>query len=97
MVHEFVGNFSFQKLIIQVNAPRKVGVYYCGKLNKEGTFTPYFIGHGDIRKQLISHLNESWPKVTHFGYRLCDTPEEAKATAEAEIVSFHPKYNLKEK
>ena len=98
MIQLFKGNYGFNNAIVSGWDSTAIGVYYCGALNSNGNLVVYYIGRaiGDdgIRGRLLQHLSETkWPDVTHFGYHVCDTQQEALSHEALEIGVYKPKYN----
>jgi len=98
MIEQYHGNYQFNEQVIKSNAPLLSGVYYCGHLNQNGSLNPDYIGRASgygvsIRSRLIDHLNNYWTGVTHFGFYICSTPQEAEQFEVAEISKFNPRYN----
>jgi excinuclease UvrABC nuclease subunit len=99
MIYIYSGNYIFERQSIILSAPDNIGVYYCGSLNWQGELMPKYIGRamGDkvsIRNRLLDHFRENnWLGVTHFGYRICSSKEEAMNLEIAEIREYQPFYN----
>lgn len=99
MISQYVGHHPFNRLTICVAAPEKQGVYYCGSLNSDGSLGVYYVGRAkgtgvSIRSRLLDHLNtDHWTAVTHFGFRLCSTDQEATDFEASEIRRLQPAYN----
>lgn len=99
MVEKYKGPHPFDKKVIESWNNNQGGVYYCGVLdNNTDVLLVYYVGKafGDegIRGRLIQHLNESkWYDITHFGYRVCSSEDEALAFEDQEIKRLNPKYN----
>ena len=98
MIHEFNGPYTYSKKIIEEWNSNAIGVYYCGLKSDNGGLKPLYIGkgtgEGGIRSRLLDHLSKNyWPDVTHFGYQICDTSDEAKNFEAEEIAKYKPKYN----
>src|SRR3989344_9193139 len=98
MVYDYRGNHNFEALSITLFAPANIGVYYCGILINN-QLVPHYVGRAvgkdvTISKRLHEHLSvDKWPDVTHFGFCICDTPDEAIALERLEIANRNPKYN----
>lgn len=102
MVQEYRGPFSFGKEVVQNWDNTQGGVYYCGVLNGTGGLGVHYVGKafGDIgiRGRLLQHLSENkWRDVTHFGYCVCSSENEALAFEAQEIKRLNPKYNTQGK
>lgn len=98
MVGQYQGNFQFNSQSMQISAPLAWGVYYCGHLNPDGSLNPDYIGRAagenvSIRSRLNDHLNDNWTGVTHFGFYVCTTSQEAEQLEAREIARFNPRYN----
>lgn len=96
MVDEYKGNYPYDKRSIEFYAPDSIGVYYCGKLNYNNSLIPLYIGMSEvsIKGRLFDHLEQdNWPDITHFGYRICTTKQEAEELETSEIQKYKPKYN----
>lgn len=98
MIGQYQGNYQFNALSIQSYAPLVLGVYYCGHLNPNGSLNPDYIGRASgegvsIRSRLSDHLDDGWTGVTHFGFYVCSTSQEAEQYEAAEISRFNPRYN----
>ena len=93
------GHFSYNGQSVRLNAPDKIGVYYCGYLNYSNQLIPLYIGRAigigvTLKSRLLDHLREDrWPDVTHFGYNVCLTKQEAESLERSEINEHKPKYN----
>lgn len=101
MIGSYQGPYSYGQLFIQLSAPAKTGIYYCGYL-VNNTLQPLYIGmssdQNGIKGRLLDHINSKrWSDVTHYGYILCDTDFEAKYLEESEIKKHQPKYNIQNK
>jgi len=98
MVEKFNGPYSFDKSVVQNWNNDQGGVYYCGAKTDTNSLIVYYIGkafgNGGIRTRLLQHLSESkWYDVTHFGYCVCSSENEAFNFEASEIKRFNPKYN----
>lgn len=100
MVHPYEGYYAYDEGVIKRWDSTAIGVYYCGYLTSENKLYPLYIGMSSsdngIRGRLLDHLREdSWPDVTHFGYQICDTAQEAENLESKEIGDRQskPKYN----
>ncbi|TSC76475.1 MAG: hypothetical protein G01um101431_608 [Parcubacteria group bacterium Gr01-1014_31] len=102
MVHKYQGPFLYNDEVISSWNSNAIGVYYCGYLNSREVLITLYVGkgagEGGIRNRLLEHLrNEYWPDVTHFGYCVCDTKEDANNFEAVEIARLKPKYNVQGK
>ncbi len=102
MIHDFMYPYQYSKLIVKGWNSTAIGVYYCGYLTLEKKLALLYIGkgagEGGIRSRLLDHLSEDhWPDITHFGYHVCDTADEAEAYEANEIAKYKPKYNIQGK
>lgn len=95
MAEDFKGAFPYNKSSVRASGPERIGVYYIGHYSAKREFVADYVGSsGDIRTRLLQHLNQDdWRDVTHFGYRLCRSEQEALALEAAEIKRLKPKYN----
>ncbi len=98
MVGQYQGNYQFNSQSIQTFTPLMWGVYYCGHLNPNGSLNPGYIGRAagegvSIRSRLNDHLNDGWIGITHFGFYVCSTSQEAEQLEATEISRFNPRYN----
>jgi excinuclease UvrABC nuclease subunit len=99
MNNQYFGNYSFDMHNIMTFASIYKGVYYCGNIGTYGQLIPWYIGRavGDnvsIKSRLLDHLKEKkWSVVTHFGYRIFSSKEEAIIFEENEIKNYNPFYN----
>ena len=98
MIQTFKGPHLYDYDIVNNWNSSAIGVYYCGIKTSSGKLTIYYIGRavGDkgIRGRLLQHLSEDkWNDVTHFGYEICDTMQEAINHEVSEIQKYKPKYN----
>lgn len=101
MIGLYQGSYLYNQLFIQLSAPVKTGVYYCGYLSNN-VLQPLYIGmssdSGGVRGRLLDHFNnDKWGDITHFGYKLCDTDLEARNLEKSEIEIYKPKYNIQNK
>lgn len=88
----------FNRNTIVNHGPSTCGVYYLRGIADEFSLYPvYYIGvanHLEMRKKLLEHFfNENWTEIVYFNYIECDTIEEARHIAQAEIKRHKPKYN----
>jgi excinuclease UvrABC nuclease subunit len=95
MIGPYKGNYPYSKDSIEKNAPTQIGVYYCGHLKSANDLGTDYVGSSDdIRTRLLQHLDEDrWPDVTHFGFKLCSSRQEASNFEADEIRRLNPKYN----
>lgn len=98
MIYKYKGAYSYNENIVSNWESSSIGVYYCGYLNNNNNLVPLYIGVGTgkdgIRDRLLDHLREEhWSDVTHFGFCICSTAEEAENYEKDEIHKFNPKYN----
>ncbi len=98
MIQSYKGNYLFDKETVQNWNSSVIGVYYCGDINNNGSLTVLYVGKATseegIRGRLLQHLNEEkWSDITHFGYCVCTTSEEAEKFEASEIMKYQPKYN----
>ncbi len=98
MISNYVGHHPFDRLTICSFAPDSQGVYYCGTVNGDGTLGTFYVGRAKgtgvtIRSRLLDHLSDGWELVSHFGYRLCSTDQEAMSLEISEIGRLQPRYN----
>ena len=99
MVHEYQGEFGYDKPTVENWKYSLTGVYYIGSRSASGSFAGiHYVGRatgdGGIRTRLLQHLAEDkWPDCTVFGYKKCDSAAEAEAHETAEIRRLQPKYN----
>ena len=100
MINQYKGKYPYNRSSILQNAPDSIGVYYCCNLGTNGQSHALYIGRakGDgvsIRSRLLDHIrDENWPDVTHFGYYVCSTKQEAEDLEIQEIRRCNPKYNI---
>lgn len=102
MVQDYKGNYPFNKDTIQNWDNNQGGIYYCGVRNSLGNLTVYYVGkafgNDGIKGRLLQHLNENkWYDVTHFGYCVCSSENEALIIEQNEIRRLNPKYNIQGK
>ena len=96
MVSPYEGHFLFNEDSIFENVPESIGVYYCGEINNNNKLLVYYVGMSgeSIKNRLLDHLrDEDWSDVTHFGYELCSTKQEALDHEVVKIEHIQPKYN----
>lgn len=99
MINSYSGHYAYNKASILQNASDNMGIYYCGYLGSGGKLYPLYIGRakGDgvsIRSRLLDHIRDNhWPDITHFGYQVCSTKQEAENLEIQEIKRCNPKYN----
>lgn len=99
MINNYKGNYPYNEINILTLAPQSQGVYYCGWQNSNNQLFPLYVGRAmgigvTINNRLLDHKrNENWPDVTHFGYILCSTDQEAITLEKNEILRCQPKYN----
>lgn len=99
MISNYTGHYAYNRQSIGTNAPEDHGVYYCGYPNSKNALVILYVGRavGDgvtIRSRLYDHLrDDNWSDVTHFGYAICSTVQEAKDFEESEIEKYKPRYN----
>jgi excinuclease UvrABC nuclease subunit len=102
MIAKYEGHFSYDYDTINDWDSSDIGVYYCGKKATNGSLAVFYIGSAasdkGIRGRLLQHLGEDkWSDVTHFGYCVCDTEDEALEHETSEIGRLQPKYNKRGK
>jgi excinuclease UvrABC nuclease subunit len=103
MIKNYRGNYQYNKSSIIENASDEIGVYYCGYINSNNKLCPHYIGRakGDgvsICSRLLDHLREDdWLDVSHFGFNVCTTKQEAENLEMEEIKRCNPKYNIQGK
>ncbi len=102
MIQSFQGPYSFDENTVGKWNSEVIGVYYCGAKTTDGKLTVYYVGRavgdGGIRDRLLQHLAEKkWYDVTHFGYEVCGTEQEAINHEASEIFEIKPKYNVQGK
>jgi len=89
MIGKYMGNYTYDKQFINLNAPENIGVYYMGTLNNNGSLGTLYVGRAkgnavSIKSRLLDHINNNeWPDITHFGYVVC--------TSEAEVEDLEKK------
>jgi len=98
MIHPFKASYAYDEEVVGDWESDAIGVYYCGAKTTDNKLTIYYIGRaigeGGIRARLLQHLQENkWYDVTHFGYHVCDTANEAINWEISEIARYSPKYN----
>jgi excinuclease UvrABC nuclease subunit len=95
MIGDYKGNYPYTQDSIPNNAPTQIGVYYCGHPNAANVLLTDYVGSSkDIRTRLLQHLNgDRWSDVTHFGFKLCSSQQEATNFEADEIKRLNPKYN----
>jgi len=98
MSGKYQGHYSYDDNAIRKLDSSAKGVYYCGHLLSNDNLSTYYVGRGvgeeGIRGRLLQHLREDgWSDVSHFGYRVCATVEEAEKLEAKEIKRLNPKYN----
>jgi len=98
MIGDFKGPYSYDKRTVEDWNSTVIGVYYIGIKTPEGKLTVYYIGkaagESGIRGRLLDHLrDDEWDDVTHFGYHIVDSPEEAESFESEEREKYKPKYN----
>ena len=98
MIGPFKSLYSYDYDVVDNWNSAVIGVYYCGAQSSDGKLVIYYIGRavreGGIRSRLLEHLSEDkWSDVTHFGYHVCDTAQEAIDFEVREIAKCKPKYN----
>lgn len=98
MVYDYNGHFAYTSQSISNNAPQSKGVYYMGSLNQDRSLGVTYVGKSsdgsDMRGRLQSHFNNNeWSDVTHFGYRVCTTTQEADKLEADEIARLKPRHN----
>lgn len=98
MIYSYNGNYSYNEETVGNWNSSAIGVYYCGIILANGNLRPLYIGSGTgdngIKGRLLDHLRENyWSNVTHFGYQVCDTTDEARKFETEEIDRYKPKYN----
>lgn len=99
MVYQYKGHFPYNDETVRGWTSSAIGIYYCGYLNSTGHLVPIYIGKGTgtggMRERLLCHLRDDlWPEVTHFGYSLCDFPNEADTYEIGEIQKHQPARNV---
>jgi excinuclease UvrABC nuclease subunit len=102
MVGLYNGNYQYNGKVIGEWNSTAAGVYYCGYHMDNGNLYVLYVGKATsnqgIRGRLLQHLNEDkWPDVSHFGYCVCSTSEEAENFEASEIKRLKPKYNIQGK
>lgn len=102
MISRYKGPFSFTQAIVGGWNSKAIGVYYCGSLNAKGELVCRYVGQAcgmeGMRGRLLQHLSErKWNDVTHFGYRQCESTQEATELERLEIQRIHPHYNIRGK
>lgn len=102
MIHEYNGHYSYNEEVIGNWNSSAIGVYFCGYPQADESLGALYIGRAigqdGIRGRLLQHLREdNWPEVTHFGYRICDTEQEAIKLEADEIERIKPSYNTQGK
>ncbi len=98
MIQDYKGHYDYDKSVIEQWNNSQGGVYYLGTKNAQGILVVFYIGKafgdGGIRQRLLQHLNENkWGDVTHFGYCVCSSEQEALNHEAQEIKLYNPKYN----
>jgi excinuclease UvrABC nuclease subunit len=98
MIHQYQGNYPYNKETVEGWNSTAIGVYFCGYTQRDGSLCCHYVGkavgEGGIRGRLLQHLSESkWGDIIHFGYILCDTSTEATTFEAQEIERLKPKYN----
>lgn len=99
MTYQYMGNYPFNKLKITTFAPDSQGVYYCGFVKLDGSLGTLYVGRAKgtgvtIKSRLHDHFNyDRWGSVTHFGYILCTTDQDAINLEAYEIRRLQPTYN----
>jgi hypothetical protein len=98
MIQNFQAPYSYDDSVVRNWNSSAIGVYYCGELALDGSFITYYVGRAvsdvGIRGRLLHHLAEQkWSDVTHFGYKICSTINEAINHEATEIARLTPKYN----
>ena len=102
MVQPYNGHHPYTQVCVGGWQYALTGVYYCGYLGADGRLQPLYIGRaigdGGIRGRLLDHLRDDvWPGVTHFGFAVCATAQEAITHEAAEIRRFQPRFNTQGK
>lgn len=98
MIEIYKGHFAYTLQSVSNNAPQSKGVYYMGSLNQDGSLGVTYVGKSsdgaDMRGRLLSHYNNGeWSDITHFGYRVCTTIQEADKLEADEITRLQPTHN----
>lgn len=97
MTHPYKGHYPYNNTVVGDWDSDATGVYYCGYILNDTLIVHYVgkaVAEGGIRNRLLQHLGEDkWPDVTHFGYCVCTTTNEAETLEAAEIKRLQPKYN----
>ncbi len=99
MINQYKGNYQYSEISILISAPKEIGVYYVGILNREGELWPFYIGRAmgegvTIKSRILDHLRENkWLDITHFGYQICSNKQEVEILEKKQILKYKPKYN----
>ncbi len=97
MLQSYKGHYPYNKETVSGWDSNAIGVYYCGYPNGGGLDVLYVgraTNYGGIRTRLLQHLAEDqWRDVSHFGYCVCTTSEEAENFEASEIRRLQPRYN----
>ena len=99
MAGQYQGNYVYEENSVQIYAPVSWGVYYCVHIEQGSRVVADYIGKASgqgvtIKSRLLNHLSgDNWPEVSHFGYILCSSAEEAQRLEIEEINRCNPKYN----
>lgn len=101
MIQTYKGHYPYNKKVVSNWNSTAIGVYYFGYLNTNGLYVLYVgkaTGDEGIRGRLLQHLREDeWPDVSHFGYCICSTSQEAEDFEASEIKRLKPKHNIQGK
>ena len=98
MIKDYEGPYNYNKQTVSGWNSSIMGVYYCGYLDNKGVLRTLYVGKSvsedGIRGRLLDHLREDyWPRVTHFGYRACNTIKETEDLEAREIKRLEPQHN----
>jgi hypothetical protein len=102
MIYEYKGHFPYSENVIGDWNSSAIGIYYCGYPTGDGTLATLYVGRSvgqdGIRGRLLQHLRvDNWPRVTHFGFVICDTEQEVIDFEAIEIERIKPEYNTQGK
>lgn len=98
MSQNYKGHYDYDKNIISDWNNTQGGIYYLLAKNIFGQFVILYVGKAfgkeGIRQRLLQHIyNNEWSDITHFGYSVCSSEEEALYLEAGEIHRIKPKYN----
>ena len=98
MVYKYQGHYQYDDGVVRNWDSSAIGVYYCGYPLSNGNLLVHYVGRAvgkdGIRGRLLQHMLEDlWSDISHFGYSVCSTIQEAENLEASEIKRLKPKYN----